>query len=79
MLEADRDYVEGNNSDECEEEIDDSGSELEMWFAKLPNEYEADASGDEEMDGSKADSKDEDTEMSDFDGFSDSTFEGFSD
>jgi hypothetical protein len=77
VLSADRDYLTGNNSDECEEEVEDSGSELERGFAELPNEYEADDSEDDEMDKSEVDS--EDRVGADSEGYSDSTFEGFSD
>jgi hypothetical protein len=71
--------VEGNNSDKCKEKINNLGSELEIEFAKLSNKYKVDALDNKEIGGSKVDLKDEYTKMSDSNGLSDSTFEGFSD
>ena len=43
VLYSDKPFVEGDDSDECEEEVDDDdGTELEAYYKSMPNEYETD-------------------------------------
>lgn len=67
-LRSDRPFIEGFNSDECEEEIEDDGLELEAYYQSKPDEYETDEQFAEEL----ATTLDDDEEgETDFEGFSD--------
>jgi hypothetical protein len=73
-LESHLPYMEAPNDDECEEEIEDSGSELEEYYNSFPNEYETDeqyyqalAEEDEEEDSVMGEADDDDDEDDDDD------------
>jgi hypothetical protein len=74
VLYSDKPFVQGDDSDECEEEVDDDdGTELEAYYKSIPNEYET----DEQFEEALAAGTDGEEGESDFEGFTD--FEGFSD
>jgi hypothetical protein len=62
VLHADGLYPSGNNSNECEEEVEDSGEELDAYYMAGPDEHET----DEQFQAALA-------EQTDFEGFSDSS------
>ncbi|KNG52895.1 hypothetical protein TW65_09277, partial [Stemphylium lycopersici] len=70
LLQSDKPYIEGKDSDECEEELDED-SDIDAYYNEFGNEYETEEQWEEAKAMAEKDDETDWGNTTDFEGFSD--------